>query len=117
MSDPLSTNDTPDIFRSAVLFFLTMGTVFSGGMLWSTYGDDIKQKWNDDLAGMKSDWKKATTPDREKQRKMMGFGWQRDHDQNFQDIAHELENTRMKSRGYDCDFETGSSFSDAVREL
>ena len=117
MKDPLSTSDTPDIFRSAALFFLTMGSVFFGGLLWSTYGDDIKQKWNDDLAGMKADWTKATTPDREKQRQMKGFGWQRNHEQNFRDVTRELESIRIKSRGYAGDFETGTSFSDDVREL
>ncbi|MHC4877519.1 MAG: hypothetical protein ACYTGL_13570 [Planctomycetota bacterium] len=111
----------PDILRSAVMFLLTMGTVFGAGMFWSTHGDDIVKKWNDDMAGMKADWNKATTPDREKQRRMFGMGWGggagMDHEQNFRDIARELDDSYARDSGYGGDFEAGGSFADEVRGL
>lgn len=120
MTSPDTDTSPPEILRSAVLFFATMGTVFGVGMLVSTYGDDIARKWHEDFAAMKTDWKKATTPDREKQRRMFGVGWQSpdfDPASNFRDISSQLENSYGRERGYSGDFKAGGSFGDEVHEL
>ena len=84
--------------RSAVLFIVTMGTVFGCGMLWTNYGDEIAFKWRKDWNGMKEGWAAFTSPKkRERKPSLFGqFPHGHDFDTQFKDISRQLE----ESYGY-----------------
>lgn len=93
-------DDSPGVFKSLVMFTMTMGTVFGLGMAWTTWGDDVIAAWNRDMDGMKSDWARMTSPKKKERKGLMGaFGSA--HQARFDDIADELESNR---RDYDFDF-------------
>lgn len=93
-------NDIPQssgFGKSAILFVVTMGTVFGLGMIWTNYGETIAFHWRRDWNGMKEDIAGATetaakdhTNDVPLSALIPGHNWRQEFDQ----VSHELNSSR-----------------------
>lgn len=83
-----------DFVRSAILFFVTMSTVFGLGMLWTTSGEKIAFQWRRDWYLMKERWTEATAPKgQEKNPSLLGVMPGRDWNQEFDRVNQDLSSS------------------------